>query len=108
MSDLRDSIHQPAETADETTFLDYHNRSPWALEKVKAGLRLNPEALDYMRRELAERQRSKEEYDRRVAEELENTNAQPAASQHAAAPAGGSGADAAGAGAAGDTAPSNS
>jgi hypothetical protein len=58
MSDLRDEIHDKTVTAEEQVFLDYHGRSPWALAKVAAGLRLFPESIAYMQRELAERKRA--------------------------------------------------
>lgn len=49
MADLRE---QPAidakQAADEAVFLEYHDNSPWAKAKVKAGLRLNPQAVNYM------------------------------------------------------------
>lgn len=52
MSDLRDQpAIDAAKAADEAVFLEYHDKSPWAVAKVQAGLRLNPQAVDYMRRE---------------------------------------------------------
>lgn len=52
MTDLRDQPAKDAaqKEADEV-FLTYHENSPWAQAKVKDGLRLNPEGLEYMRRE---------------------------------------------------------
>lgn len=66
MKDLRDQTHQQPDrppTADEQVFLDYHNNSPWAQEKVKQpGAFLFPESVAYMQRELAERKRAAAAY----------------------------------------------
>lgn len=65
MTDLRE---QPAKDAAEEaavqTFLAYHDNSPWAVAKVAAGLVLNPEGLDYMRREVAARADAKARFDK--------------------------------------------
>lgn len=66
MTDLRDAVWK---TAEDRVFLDYHGNSPYARAKVEAGLRLPPEALEYMRRELAERARAKAEYETRLKDE---------------------------------------
>lgn len=52
MTDLRDQPAIDAAKAEaENVFLEYHEHSPWALAKIKDGIRLNPQALEYMRRE---------------------------------------------------------
>ncbi len=65
MSDLRDQpAIDAAKAADDAVFLEYHGQSPWALAKVKAGLRLNPQAVDYMRRENEARAEAKARFDK--------------------------------------------
>src|SRR5206468_3883366 len=74
VTDLRNQIHQQPDkppTADEQVFLDYHQNSPWAQAKVKAGVGLFPESVAYMKRELAERKRAADAYQA----ELEKENA---------------------------------
>jgi hypothetical protein len=63
VTDLRDTIHNaaPHRTPEQTVFLTYHDHSPWAQAKVAAGLRLAPDAMDYMRHAIAERGRAKTE-----------------------------------------------
>ncbi len=52
MSDLRDTPAIDAVKADaDAAYLAYHDNSPWAQAKVKAGVRLNPDAVAYMKRE---------------------------------------------------------
>jgi hypothetical protein len=74
VKDLRDQINQQPDrppTADEQVFLDYHQSSPWAQAKIKAGAHLFPESVAYMKRELAERKRAAAAYQA----ELEKENA---------------------------------
>lgn len=81
MSDLRDQIHR---SSDDQVFLEYHNNSPWAKAKVAAGLRLAPEAVAYMKRELAESARAQAEFEAKMAKE--KADAQQATETPAAEP----------------------
>lgn len=70
MTDLRDTIHTAAISADNQVYLDYHGNTPWAQAKVAAGLRLNPEAVAYMRRELEDVALRKKLYEEQLAKDL--------------------------------------
>lgn len=69
MADLRDSIHPIPGYPDHTTFLAYHDNSPWAHAKVRAGLRLTPESVAYMEKELERRKLVTEAYNQQLATE---------------------------------------
>lgn len=90
MTDLRDQIFGKPISADEKVFLDYHQNSPWAQEKVKAGVRLFPESVAYMQRELAERARAQAAHEKTLGEIKEQDNAERTAEAPEAAPATGS------------------
>ncbi len=77
MSDLRDQTHKQPITADEQTFLDYHETSAWAQAMVARGLRLNPEAIGYMQSEIAARAARKKFLDEQAAKD--NPDAKQAA-----------------------------
>lgn len=69
MADLRDKIHGGAATGYDATFLAYHDNSPWAHAKVRAGLRLTPESVAYMEKELERRKLVTEAYNQQLATE---------------------------------------
>lgn len=77
MSDLRDEIHGRQLTAAEQVFLDYHGRSPWAQAKLAAGVKLFPESVAYMERELAERKRAAEQREKNLKEDKADATQQP-------------------------------
>lgn len=69
MADLRDRIHGRPIAADEAVYLAYHDGSPWARAKLEAGLRLNPESVAFMQKELDRRKMVKDAYDAELAKE---------------------------------------
>lgn len=77
MSDLRDDIHKTAtQTADEKLFLEYHENSHVAFQRVEAKqVRLTPEARSYMREEIERRSRIKAELKAKDKEENDCLNA---------------------------------
>lgn len=80
MADLRDKIHGGAATGADAIYLAYHDQSPWAVAKVAAGLRLTPESVAYMEKELERRKLAAESYAQQLASESqahaqENPNA---------------------------------
>lgn len=71
MADLRDKIHGGAVVMsnDNAVFLAYHENTPWAHAKIAAGLRLTPESLVYMEKELERRKLALEFYNQQLATE---------------------------------------
>lgn len=70
---------EEAERADfqkraEALFLEYYYNSPYAHAKIKAGLRLTPEALDYMQREVDNRRIAAQIVAENTKEESRETN----------------------------------
>lgn len=69
MADLRDKIHGGAASGYDAIFLAYHENTAWAHAKVQAGLRLTPESVAYMEKELERRKLALEFYNQQLATE---------------------------------------
>lgn len=64
----------------QAVFLDYHEKAGWAVRKVEAGLRLAPEAVEYMEREIASRKLAEEARQKNLeTENVKNPESEPAA-----------------------------